>query len=54
MYYIHATDATADVEDQLKGINEAYKAGYFKRFGLSNFTAADIQRAYDICKEKGY
>ncbi|KAF7365148.1 Aldehyde reductase [Mycena venus] len=54
VYYLHAPDASLDLEDQLKGINEAYKAGYFKRFGLSNFLAADVQRAYDICKEKGY
>ncbi|KAF7347256.1 Aldo-ket-red domain-containing protein [Mycena venus] len=54
VYYIHAPDPSLDLEDQLKGINEAYKAGYFRRFGLSNFKAADVQRAYDICKEKGY
>ncbi|KAK7063689.1 aldehyde reductase [Favolaschia claudopus] len=54
VFYIHAPDATVDLEDQLKGINEAYKAGYFKRFGISNFNAAEIQRTYDICKEKGY
>ncbi|KAF7347247.1 Aldehyde reductase like protein [Mycena venus] len=54
VYYIHAPDASVELEDQLKGINEAYKAGHFKRFGLSNFKAADVQRAYDICKEKGY
>ncbi|KAJ7770119.1 aldehyde reductase [Mycena metata] len=45
VYYIH---------DQLRGINTAYTAGHFKRFGLSNFTPADVQRIYDICKEKGY
>ncbi|KAJ7809083.1 aldehyde reductase [Mycena olivaceomarginata] len=54
VYYIHAPDASLDLEDQLKGINEAYKAGYFKRFGLSNFKPADVQRVYDIAKAKGY
>ncbi|KAF7347255.1 Aldo-ket-red domain-containing protein [Mycena venus] len=54
VYYIHAPDPSLNLEDQLKGINEAHKAGYFKRFGLSNFKAADVQRTYDICKEKGY
>ncbi|KAJ6457376.1 NADP-dependent oxidoreductase domain-containing protein [Mycena sanguinolenta] len=54
VYYLHAPDPSLELEDQLKGINEAYKAGYFKRFGLSNFTAADVQRVYDICKGKGY
>ncbi|KAK7042067.1 aldehyde reductase [Favolaschia claudopus] len=54
VYYIHAPDPSLDLEDQLKGINEAFKAGYFKRFGLSNFTAPDVQRVYDICRAKGY
>ncbi|KAJ7770044.1 NADP-dependent oxidoreductase domain-containing protein [Mycena metata] len=26
----------------------------FRRFGLSNFTPADVQRVYNMCKEKGY
>ena len=38
----------------LKGINDAYKAGYFKRFGLSNYKADDVERVHKICKEKGY
>ncbi|KAJ7154024.1 NADP-dependent oxidoreductase domain-containing protein [Mycena crocata] len=54
VYYIHAPDASIPLEDQLLGINTAYTEGRFKRFGLSNFSAADVQRAYDICKEKGY
>ncbi|KAK7017694.1 aflatoxin B1 aldehyde reductase member 4 [Favolaschia claudopus] len=54
VFYLHAPDASLDLEDQLQGINEAYKAGYFKRFGLSNFLATDVQRIYDICKAKGY
>ncbi|KAJ6551467.1 aldehyde reductase [Mycena capillaripes] len=54
VFYIHAPDPSVELEEQLKGINEAYKAGRFKRFGLSNFKPADVQRAYDICKEKGY
>ncbi|KAJ6457366.1 NADP-dependent oxidoreductase domain-containing protein [Mycena sanguinolenta] len=54
VYYIHAPDPSVELENQLKGINEAYKSGYFKRFGLSNFKAADVQRAYDICQAKGY
>ncbi|KAK7018463.1 aldehyde reductase [Favolaschia claudopus] len=54
IFYIHAPDASLDLEDQLKGINDAYKAGYFKRFGLSNFKASDVERVYEICKAKGY
>ncbi|KAF7355508.1 Aldehyde reductase [Mycena sanguinolenta] len=54
VYYIHAPDPAIELEEQLHAINEAYKAGYFKRFGLSNFKAADVQRAYDFCKANGY
>ncbi|KAF7374838.1 Aldehyde reductase [Mycena sanguinolenta] len=54
IYYIHMPDPSVDLEDQLKGINAAYAAGYFKRFGLSNFTVEDVQRVYDICRDKGY
>ncbi|KAF7354792.1 Aldo-ket-red domain-containing protein [Mycena sanguinolenta] len=54
VYYIHMPDPSVDLEDQLKGINAAYAAGHFKRFGLSNFSVEDVQRVYDICKAKGY
>ncbi|KAF7337476.1 Aldehyde reductase like protein [Mycena sanguinolenta] len=54
IYYLHAPDSSVEMEDQLRGIDEAYKEGYFKRFGLSNYKAADVQRVYDICTEKGY
>ena len=38
----------------LKGINNAYRAGYIKRFGLSNYKADDVERIYAICKERDY
>lgn len=52
--YIHAPDAEIPLEDTLSGINKAHKAGVFTRFGLSNFTADDVQRVYDLAKAKGY
>lgn len=54
MYNIHAPDPTLDLEDMLKGINDAYKAGYFKRFGLSNFTTEEVEQVHAVCTEKGY
>ena len=54
MYYIHSPDNSLDLADMLKGINDAHKAGYFKRFGLSNYTANDVERVYDLCKQNGY
>jgi aflatoxin B1 aldehyde reductase len=52
--YIHAPDTSNPFEDTLKGINETYENGAFRRFGLSNFSAEQVQQVYDICKDKGY
>lgn len=54
IWYLHAPDRSTSIEDTLEGVNEAYKAGWFKRFGLSNFFADEVQKVYDACKAKGY
>ncbi|USP73031.1 hypothetical protein yc1106_00305 [Curvularia clavata] len=54
IFYIHAPDTSVPFEETLEGVNEAYKKGIFRRFGLSNFTAEQVQQVYDICKAKGY
>ena len=55
VFYIHAPDMeNTPLEETLAGIDEVWKSGFFKRFGLSNFKAEDVQKVYDICKEKGY
>lgn len=50
VYYIHAPDRRIPFEDTLAGINELYKAGAFRRFGLSNFLPADVEEVIRICK----
>ncbi|KAF2024387.1 Aldo/keto reductase [Setomelanomma holmii] len=52
--YIHAPDTSIPFEETLAGINEVHKKGIFRRFGLSNFSAEQVQQVYDIAKEKGY
>jgi aflatoxin B1 aldehyde reductase len=54
VFYIHAPDPTVPLESTLEGMNEAYKKGIFRRFGLSNFSAQQVQEVYDVCKSKGY
>ena len=54
IYYIHAPDKDTPLEETLKGIQQLYEQGAFKRFGLSNYKAADVQKAYDVCKQNGY
>ena len=52
--YIHSPDPDIPLDDTLAGINEAYKQGIFRRFGLSNYAPQDVQRVYDLAKSKGY
>lgn len=52
--YIHAPDDSTDIKETLAGINEAFKKGQFRRFGLSNFTPQQVQEVYDVASEKGY
>lgn len=54
IFYIHGPDPKTPLEETLKAIDEVYKSGWFKRFGLSNYKAEDVQKVYDHCKEKGY
>ena len=54
VFYIHAPDADTPIEQTLEGVNEVYKMGFFKRFGLSNYKAEDVEKVYNHCKEKGY
>lgn len=52
--YIHSPDPDIPLDDTLAGINEAHKLGIFRRFGLSNYAPQDVQRVYDVAKEKGF
>ncbi|KAF2106609.1 NADP-dependent oxidoreductase domain-containing protein [Lophiotrema nucula] len=52
--YIHAPDKDTPVEELVESVQELYKKGLFKRFGLSNFDAKEVQEVYDAAKAKGY
>lgn len=54
IFYLHAPDSSVSFEETLEGVNEAYKAGIFKRFGLSNFSAEQVEEVYNITKSKGW
>jgi aflatoxin B1 aldehyde reductase len=54
VYYIHAPDRKTPLEDTLEGINELYKQGRFKRFGLSNFLPSEVEQVIQVAKEKGF
>jgi aflatoxin B1 aldehyde reductase len=52
--YIHAPDPRVPLEDTLSGTNELYKQGKFKRFGLANYTAAELEDVIKACTENGF
>lgn len=54
VYYIHAQDDGTPIEQTFAGFDEVYKTGFFKRLGLSNVKPADVEKIYNLCKEKGY
>jgi aflatoxin B1 aldehyde reductase len=51
---MHAPDDCTPLSSTLAGVNEAYKKGYFSRFGLSNYRVEDVEAVYNHCNENGY
>ncbi|KAI7774831.1 hypothetical protein LA080_007763 [Diaporthe eres] len=54
VYYLHNADTRLPFEGTLEGIDALYKAGAFRRFGISNFDAEQVKEVLRICKERGF
>jgi aflatoxin B1 aldehyde reductase len=54
IYYLHSVDEEALLEETLAEIDRLHRAGMFRRFGLSNFSAWQTSQIYYKCKELGY
>lgn len=52
--YFHMPDAVTPLEEQAAAMDEAYRAGKFKRFGISNFAPQQIEELMEIVERKGY
>lgn len=52
--YIRAPDDTVTLDSWLPGIDQLYRQGSIKRFGLSNFLPKQVQEVYEHCKQRGY
>jgi aflatoxin B1 aldehyde reductase len=53
-YYLHAPDRTTPFEETAGAMNQAYEAGKFENFGLSNFRADEAEEIYQICQKHGW
>jgi len=49
MWYLHAPDRSTPYEDTLREVNNLYNEGYFRRFGISNYTAWETAQIAEIC-----
>ncbi|KAI0713132.1 Aldo/keto reductase [Cerioporus squamosus] len=54
MWYLHGPDRATPYEDTLKAVNDLYKEGKFKRFGISNYMSWEVAEIVAICKANGY
>ncbi|CAI7602665.1 unnamed protein product [Penicillium glandicola] len=54
VFYIHSPCRGTPVKNLLVGINELYKAGKFKRFGLSNFNANEVEEVIRVARENDF
>ncbi|KAI3323570.1 Aldo/keto reductase [Xylariaceae sp. AK1471] len=52
--YLHMPDRQTPFEVTAKAMNIAFQQGKFKKFGLSNFSAAEAQKMIEICEREGY
>ena len=53
VYYFHMPDAVTPMEEQAAAMDEAFRAGKFKRFGISNFSPQHIEELMEIVERKG-
>lgn len=53
IYYFHLPDAKTPMEEQARAMDKAYRAGKFRRFGISNFSPEQTKQLLEIAEEKG-
>ncbi|KAK0564218.1 hypothetical protein OC861_004418 [Tilletia horrida] len=54
LYYLHAPDRVTPFEETFEALNEEYKAGKFKRLGISNYRADEVETIVKLCQSKGW
>jgi aflatoxin B1 aldehyde reductase len=53
IYYFHAPEAVTPMEEQAAAMDEAHKAGKFKRFGISNYSPQQVEELVEIAERMG-
>lgn len=53
IYYFHLPESFTPLEEQLGAIDEAYRAGKFNRFGISNFPPQLVEEVVAVAEKHG-
>ncbi|KZS97025.1 Aldo keto reductase [Sistotremastrum niveocremeum HHB9708] len=54
IFYLHAPDRSVPFKETLRAVDELYRKGHFKEFGLSNFWAWEVAEVVGICEANGW
>ncbi|KAA1472009.1 Aldo/keto reductase [Dentipellis sp. KUC8613] len=54
IWYLHGPDRSVPYEVTLKAVNDLYKEGKFKRFGISNYMSWEVAEMVQICRANGW
>ena len=52
IFYLHAPDRTVGYEETLEAVDQMYREGKFKYFGLSNYPAWEVAEIVGICERR--
>jgi len=52
--FLHAPERTTPIEEAVKGMNDLYQQGLYARFGVSNFTAAEVAEVVAVSDKHGW
>lgn len=54
VYFLHAPDPNNPIEEAVSAMNELYEQGKIKRFGLSNYSAAEVEEVHRVASSRGW
>lgn len=54
VYLLHAPSQKTPISETMDSVQQLYRDGAFESFGISNFTAAQVEELYSYSKSKGY
>ncbi|KAI5474926.1 aldo-keto reductase [Pseudohyphozyma bogoriensis] len=54
MWYLHGPDRSTPFAETMETVNELYKEGKFRRFGISNFTSWEVAQVCTLCEARGW